>query len=267
MRFFTSWARSVGAPFALALALAGASASVAVAQDPAAPPADAAAPADGAAPTDAAPADGTAPTEAAAEGEAAADTGAAAEAPAEAAPEEAAGPEAPEPEPESPFTAGLVISLIALGLGGLSAVLGIWVDRDKTRPAIFAGAMSVLIIAAVSVGMIQGYMDSEGAIQQRADLKRMMDMVTEIAVASGDPELIALVAEEGGEVPAVEAAPAAAADGAAPPADGAAPPADGTAAPADGAAPAADGAAPAADGTAAPADGAPAPGAPAPSNP
>jgi hypothetical protein len=58
--------------------------------------------------------------------------------------------------------------------------------------------MTVLIVSAVGVGMFQGILDSEGAIAAKADLARMLDMVNEIALASGDPTLAALVAEEGG---------------------------------------------------------------------
>jgi hypothetical protein len=122
-----------------------------------------------------------------------------AEAPAGPAPvEPAAEAETVIEEPPSPWSPGLLTSLVALSVGGISAVLGIWIDRDKSRPVAFAGVMSVLIIAAITVGGAQSYLDAEGAIQQRADLKRMLDMVNEIAVSSGDQKLADLVASEGG---------------------------------------------------------------------
>ena len=114
-----------------------------------------------------------------------------------------------EPE-ESPFTRGLMISYVALLIGGGSAVLGIWVDRDPSRPVVFGAAMSVLITAAVGVSAVQGYLDSEENIQKRKDLQRMLGMVNEIAEASGDPELIALAKEENGveiEVPEPDSGP------------------------------------------------------------
>ena len=88
--------------------------------------------------------------------------------------------------------------MIALGLGGFSAVLGIWVGRDKRRPVVFAGAMSVLISAAILVGGVQSYLDAEGAIQRRADLARMLDMVNEIGAQTGDPAIAELIRAEGG---------------------------------------------------------------------
>jgi hypothetical protein len=108
-------------------------------------------------------------------------------------------------ETPSPWSFGLVFSMLALFLGGFSAVLGIWVDRDKSRPITFAAAMSVLIISAISVGMIQSYLDAVGAIEDKADLDRMLTMVNEIGAQTGDPEIAELVRSEGGTpLPKVE---------------------------------------------------------------
>jgi MFS family permease len=168
------------------------------------------------------PADGAATEEAAPEGEAAAEGDEAADEGDEAADEgdeaadegdEAAAADAGDEEaadegPPSPWSTGLILSMSALIVGGGSAVLGIWVDRDKSRPVSFAYAMSFLIICAIIVGCAQGYLDAVGAIQKEQDLERMLDMTYEIAVSSGDPELIALVEKEAGV--SVEAAPPAA---------------------------------------------------------
>lgn len=102
----------------------------------------------------------------------------------------------PPPVPETPWSLGLITSMVALSIGGISAVLGIWIDRDKTRPIIFAYVMSVLIISAVTVGLAQSYMDATAAIQQKEDLTRMLSMVHEIAQNSGDQELIDLLNAE-----------------------------------------------------------------------
>lgn len=93
----------------------------------------------------------------------------------------------------SPWTAGLLMSMAALSLGAVSAVLGIWIGRDPERPAVFAVAMTGLIVAAVSVGGLQAYLDAEKSIQRQADLDRMLGMVDEIAAQSGDPKLADLV--------------------------------------------------------------------------
>lgn len=108
-------------------------------------------------------------------------------------------------EAESPWSTGLITSMSALFIGGFSAVLGIWVDRDKSRPIVFAMVMSVLITAAIGVGATQSYLDAVGAIQQKEDLNRMLNMVGEIAESSGDESLAALLKSEGG--PEVEIVP------------------------------------------------------------
>jgi hypothetical protein len=146
--------------------------------------------------------EGEASTEATVEDEAAeavVEDGATTEAAEDAAPiEDAELAEAELVEPESPWSTGLITSVTALIIGGFSAVLGIWIDRDKSRPLVFAVVMSILITTAIGVGATQSYLDAVDAIQQKEDLDRMLNMVGEIAVSSGDESLAALVKAEGG---------------------------------------------------------------------
>ena len=100
----------------------------------------------------------------------------------------------------TPWSAGLITSISALSVGGLAAVLGLWIGRDKSRPVGFSIAMTVLILSAVSVGCVQSYLDAVEMIKKRADLEKMMNMVTEIAVATGDEDLAKLIEEESGAV-------------------------------------------------------------------
>ena len=107
-------------------------------------------------------------------------------------------------------------SIAALSIGGVSAILGLWVGRDTRRPAYFAAAMSGLIGIAVAVGIAQSVLDAQDALQKEADLDRMVESVTEIAVATGDESLAKLIEEQLGtkvvlpepEPEPVEAAPA-----------------------------------------------------------
>ena len=101
-------------------------------------------------------------------------------------------------ETRSPWSTGLVMSITAMCIGGFSAVLGIWIDRDQSRPKVFAYSMSFLILCALVVGVTQAYLDEVDRIEKDADLERMLDMTFEIAHASGDPELIALVEASAG---------------------------------------------------------------------
>jgi hypothetical protein len=97
------------------------------------------------------------------------------------------------------WTGGLITSMSALLIGGLAAILGLWIGRDKTRPLGFAVAMTFLISAAIGVGMTQSMLDAEENLAKKTDLARMMGMVTEIAMASGDEELARLIEDAGGE--------------------------------------------------------------------
>ena len=147
-------------------------------------------------------------------------------------------------------------SVLALSIGGVSAMLGLWVGRDKTRPGSFAFAMTLLIGSAVAVGIVQSVLDSQDAIAKRADLDRMIDTVSEIAMAAGDKELAALIEAQTGnklEVPEPEPEPVVADTGA--PAEGAAEGAPADAAPVDGAPPPSPPPAAPPSGTAAPAAG------------
>jgi hypothetical protein len=101
-------------------------------------------------------------------------------------------------ETHSPWSTGLITSITAMCIGGFSAVLGIWVDRDQSRPKVFAFSMSFLIMCALVVGVAQSYLDEVDRIEKDGDLERMLDMTFEIAHASGDPALIALVEESAG---------------------------------------------------------------------
>ena len=101
----------------------------------------------------------------------------------------------------------LYTSIGALSLGGISAILGLWIGRDKSRPIGFAAAMTLLIASAVGVGMAQSYMDAIEMVKKKKDLANMMSMVSEIAVATGDEELAALIEQQGGEKVVLAPAP------------------------------------------------------------
>lgn len=99
---------------------------------------------------------------------------------------------------DTPWSVGLIASMAALTVGGVAAILGMWVGRDTERPVITAIAMTALIAIAVGVGVIQSYLDAVDGVAKRADLARMHSMVKEIAVNTGDAELIALIDGEEG---------------------------------------------------------------------
>src|SRR5262245_12367451 len=92
----------------------------------------------------------------------------------------------------------LIITLAGLGVAGLAAVLGIWVERDKTKPPRYAYALSILILLATVVGMFQCYMDAKEGEKLEADMARMLQMLDKIANSTETPipELEAFVNSE-----------------------------------------------------------------------
>jgi hypothetical protein len=75
----------------------------------------------------------------------------------------------------------LIITLVGLSVAGLAAVLGIWVERDKTKPPRYAYALSILILMATAVGMFQTYMDAMQGDQMQADMARMLQMLEKVS--------------------------------------------------------------------------------------
>lgn len=80
-------------------------------------------------------------------------------------------------------------SIIALTVGGLASIFGMWVGRDKNAPSRNIRLMTLLITAAVFVGIFHSYLDSKDMIAKQADLERIMETIREIAIASGDTEI------------------------------------------------------------------------------
>lgn len=78
----------------------------------------------------------------------------------------------------------LLITIVGLSVAGLAAVLGIWVERDKTKPPRYAYALSILILLATVVGMFQCYVDAKEGEKLEADMARMLQMLDKIAANS-----------------------------------------------------------------------------------
>ena len=93
---------------------------------------------------------------------------------------------------------GLIITLSGLGVAGFSSLLGMWLERDSDKPKKIAVALSILIILATGVGMIQGVLDDEDQQKMEGDLARMLATLDKIASSSdvAIPELDALVKSE-----------------------------------------------------------------------
>lgn len=101
----------------------------------------------------------------------------------------------------------LLLGIIGVIVAGLTAVIGIWIERDPTRPPRWAHALTVLIILATLVSVVQSYLDEvedeerydQTMVQMgklEDDLARMLVTLDRLAGETKDPRLAAFVATE-----------------------------------------------------------------------
>ncbi|MEJ7729075.1 MAG: hypothetical protein WKG00_07665 [Polyangiaceae bacterium] len=82
----------------------------------------------------------------------------------------------------------VLITFIGVGVAGLAAMLGIWMERDKQKPPRYAYALSLLILMATVVSMFQTYQDAKQGEKMEAEMARMLQMLDKIA-SSTDVEI------------------------------------------------------------------------------
>jgi hypothetical protein len=85
----------------------------------------------------------------------------------------------------------VMITEIGIFVAGFAAVLGIWLERDKTKPPRYAWWLSILIMLATFVGMFQTLADAKEGAKLEADMARMLATLDKIAQTS-DVEIPAL---------------------------------------------------------------------------
>ena len=101
----------------------------------------------------------------------------------------------------------ILVVLVGIAVAGLAAVVAIWVERDRKRPRKFAWALSVLILLATGVTILQSILQdkqdkAEKAADEvvkdklRGDMARMMQTLDKIAGESGDPRLAQFLSTE-----------------------------------------------------------------------
>lgn len=79
------------------------------------------------------------------------------------------------------FDADLFISEVGLTLTAISAVVGIWIDRDQERPRSFSIWLTVLVVFATGVGVVQAYTDYVDEEKLKGDIARILQKVDKIA--------------------------------------------------------------------------------------
>ncbi len=101
----------------------------------------------------------------------------------------------------------MIITLVGISVAGLAAILAIWMERDPRRPAKFAAALSVLILMATGVMILQSIIDERDQAEKEeaatskqnkleGDIARMMQTLDRLASDSDDPQLQAFMAAE-----------------------------------------------------------------------
>ncbi len=92
----------------------------------------------------------------------------------------------------------LIITEVGIFVAGFAAVLGIWLERDKTKPPRYAWWLSLLILLATFVGMFQTLADAKEGEEIKADMARMLATLDKIAQNSDVeiPELNEFVKSE-----------------------------------------------------------------------
>jgi hypothetical protein len=91
---------------------------------------------------------------------------------------------------------GLLVTLMAVFVAGLAAVLGIWMERDKKKPPRYAWALSALIVLATFVSLMQSYLDQREQDELKEDMARLLSTMDKLAHESDDPALKELVKSE-----------------------------------------------------------------------
>ena len=75
----------------------------------------------------------------------------------------------------------VMITEVGIFVAGFAAVLGIWLERDHSKPPRYAWWLSILIVLATFVGMFQTLADAKEGAKLEADMARMLATLDKIA--------------------------------------------------------------------------------------
>jgi hypothetical protein len=94
------------------------------------------------------------------------------------------------------FGLELFVSVIGLSVACFTAVLGIWIERDRARPPYTAILLSIMILIALFVELGHAFFEEyrENALQD--EMARILEQLEEIAAESGDERLSTMVRQQ-----------------------------------------------------------------------
>lgn len=98
--------------------------------------------------------------------------------------------------PFTSFDTELLVTVTAVFVAGLAAVLGIWMERDQKKPPRYAWALSALILLATFVSLMQSFIDKREQDVIKDDMARLLTTMDRLATESDDPALLELVKAE-----------------------------------------------------------------------
>ncbi|MCU0661268.1 MAG: hypothetical protein MUC50_02965 [Myxococcota bacterium] len=83
----------------------------------------------------------------------------------------------------------VTVAIVSVGVAGLTAVLGIWIERDRAKPPRYAYALSMLIMLATVGCIFQTWLDAKASEKMEEDMARMLQTLDKLATESDDPTL------------------------------------------------------------------------------
>lgn len=87
------------------------------------------------------------------------------------------------------FSTSVVVSMAGLVVAGLSAMLGIWIDRDRSRSVMLATFLSILVLLATVVSLADSYLNGLRSAKLEEDLARILERIEEMSLAKNDADL------------------------------------------------------------------------------
>ncbi len=92
--------------------------------------------------------------------------------------------------------AAFVVSSLGLLAAALSSLVAIWMERDASKPARWALALSILVLLTQSVAIHELYSNARESAALQEDMARILEALDEMSAGSPDGELGAFVQDE-----------------------------------------------------------------------
>ena len=92
------------------------------------------------------------------------------------------------------MSAGMFITIAGLLVAATSSLLGVWLERDPSRPARNGFLLSAMILSAAAVGVAQASLNRQDNEQMTANMARMLDDL--VTLSKTDPAVDKYLSEQ-----------------------------------------------------------------------